>query len=98
MAELSDAQRAALERCEDCDLNERVARLEQIIFGDERLGFPGLKKSLDDLAKSVKQLLDDKERTKVLLIGIGIGLGVTGGASVLTLIKVAGLAVGVTTP
>ena len=68
------------------------------MFGDDKIGFKGLKKAIEGLTTIVEQLTRDRERTRYILIGIGLGLTLTSGASLLTLFKVISLAAGVPAP
>ena len=84
--------------CEDCDIPQRVTRLEQAVFGDKTIGLPGILPTLEGVGRDVKTLLEKDARMRWVLIGVGVGLALNSGIGLLTLVKVFSAAVGVPTP
>ncbi|MCL5994488.1 MAG: hypothetical protein M1546_00340 [Chloroflexi bacterium] len=79
-------------------LEVRVYRIEQALYGDERIGLKGILGKIDSIEAKIDGLLSERRRLINILIGLGIGLSITGGAGILTLVKVLSIAVGAPTP
>lgn len=85
----------AEEKRERVKMQEDLQLVKRFLFGDDALGFTGMRKEFGAVKKTLETLVQDKRRQQWLLIGAVAGATLAGGASVATYLKVASLLVGV---
>lgn len=78
----------------EAEMLEDIARIVDIIDGNEDKDIPGLRARVRDLEAWREEYKKEWTRFKLLLLGIAIGLGASTGGIYATLIKILGLLAG----
>lgn len=68
-------------------IEERVKEIERLLFGDKRLGMTPLIERLDNIETGVENIRTERQRERIWLKGVGLGLGANVLGVVMILIK-----------